>query len=222
MAVDINQATQPIVMAALAKDRVTSGEGISLNISKRVRQAQLRASMALKDKLLQKGTNQLKQRFEKKFGAGSFDKFFNQIRSDNYKNILKGGLRNNPEEIIKDNAFINDPAFREQYKYFMEGQTRVLESANSALSRYAMEELRGGSEWADYNAPEILKGMDIIPEADSNLNDISDDTLYRQAAIGEVKADKIDKYAKKAMDYNKQLSQNMKKMTAEDIAGGLK
>lgn len=204
MAVDMNQAIGPIIAASVAKDKISSGEKTTFNILNKARQAQAKAANALQEALNEKGNQQIKANLDRKYGRGAYKYISDFITNDKYHDYLLRGLTDpNGKEMFSGLDMpedFNGHKTIDIYHDFQAQKYNLFRNRNSIINEYATSIMDVG----DY-VPEssFVDKMDVENKENYELAD--PEQLYRHAAAGEVKASKLQKYAKKAEKYDNKL-----------------
>lgn len=205
MAVDMNQAIGPVIAAAVAKDKIDSSEKTTFNILKKGRQAKAMAAQALQVQLDEKGNQQIQANIDRKYGRGAYKYISDWTMNDKRHNALLRGLKDTSGkefsgiDMPKD---FNGHSVRDIYQDFYKQKENLFRNKNSIINEYAASIIDTGDM---IPIESFIDDMDVTPRENYQLSDPS--LVYRHAATGEVKAKKLEKYAKKATKYDLKLAE---------------
>lgn len=204
MAIDMNQALGPVIMAAVAKDKIGSEEKTTFSILKKSRQAKGMAAQTLQTRLDEKGNQQIKANLERKYGRGAYKYISDFVTNNQYHNhLLRDLTDSNGKEMYsgldKPKNF-NGHNFYDMYRDFQSQKYNLSRNSQSIINEYATSLIDG----ADLPVEGFIDKMDV--ENKENYEFADHLQLYRHAAAGEVKASKLQKYAKKAEKYDQKLN----------------
>ena len=205
MAVDMNQAIGPIIAAAVAKDKISSGEKTTFNILKKSRQATSMAANVLQERLNEKGNQLIKANLDRKYGRGAYKYISDFVMDERYHNYLLGDLKDsNGKEMFsgltKPKNF-NGHNIMDMLGDFQNQKLNLSRNSKSIMNEYATSLIDG----EDLPVEGFIDKMDVT---DETIFDLADpEIVYRHAAAGEVKARKLQKYAQKAAKYDKKLNE---------------
>ena len=203
MAVDINQAIGPVIAAAVAKDKIGSEEKTTFSILKKSRQAKGMAANVLRERLNEKGNQQIKANLDKKYGRGAYKYISDIVMDDRYRGFLLDGLKGSDGRPVYGGLDFpedfNGNKTLDIYRDFQAQKKNLSRNSRSIINEYATSLIDG----EDLPVEGFIDKMDV--RINGNYEFADPQQLYRHAAAGEVKASKLQKYAKKAQKYDDKL-----------------